>query len=135
MQTSFVQFRGYNQHDSMEWMRCLLSQLHDDLSQTDKNHSDKSIAKRNSQQTVVKHCFGGVLESHVHCLSCEKVSFCLILLNDVTNEKDFYKEDTFFDLAVQIAQDMDDIDSRSTEEIRAGAFWWTKLASVTTWIG
>jgi hypothetical protein len=131
IQQTFIQFRGYHQHDSAEFLRCLLSHLHEELSKLappeKPKPKTKSPAKGKSlpdqpfePQTIVSSAFGGLLESHVHCLSCGK---------------DFYKDDECFDLPIQISNDGVE-EATGTPQLPSRAGWVSRLfGSVGNYLG
>ncbi|CAN7104184.1 unnamed protein product [Brassica rapa subsp. narinosa] len=60
------QFRGYQQHDSHELLRCLL----DGLSMEESSLRKKHDADESEKPTLVDYVFGGEVSSTISCLEC-----------------------------------------------------------------
>jgi len=69
------QFRGYQQHDSHEFLRCLLDGLStEELGTRKENNSSKSDGISSNSGTFVDAVFGGQISSTVCCVECEHSS-------------------------------------------------------------
>ncbi|RWV81018.1 hypothetical protein GW17_00057606 [Ensete ventricosum] len=71
------QFRGYQQQDSHELLRCLLDGLYVEERSSDKTQdswNDQNMATSNLGSTVVDNIFGGQLSSTICCVECGHTS-------------------------------------------------------------
>jgi ubiquitin carboxyl-terminal hydrolase 16/45 len=69
------QVRGYQQHDSHEFLRCLLDGLStEELGTRKENNSSKSDGISSNSGTFVDAVFGGQISSTVCCVECEHSS-------------------------------------------------------------
>nr|XP_009413551.1 PREDICTED: ubiquitin carboxyl-terminal hydrolase 2 [Musa acuminata subsp. malaccensis] len=71
------QFRGYQQQDSHELLRCLLDGLYVEERSSDKTQdswNDQNMATSNLGSTVVDNIFGGQLSSTICCAECGHTS-------------------------------------------------------------
>ncbi|KAG6530150.1 ubiquitin carboxyl-terminal hydrolase 2-like isoform X1 [Zingiber officinale] len=64
------QFRGYQQQDSHELLRCLLDGLHAEESNAGKEQDTDDQGSPNLESTLVDNVFGGQLSSTVRCVEC-----------------------------------------------------------------
>ncbi|CAJ0752304.1 670_t:CDS:10 [Entrophospora sp. SA101] len=84
-------FRGYGQQDSQEFLRCVLDILHEELPYPQNTISNDQInenTNNNSNHIAKSSSYARrLLESKIKCLKCKK---------------DYFKEDRFYDLSIQI---------------------------------
>ena len=81
-------FRGYHQHDSQEFLRCVLDSAHEALKTNIPNGTRaNSIHPGKLEVSVISHLFRGFMKSSVECSRCNNVSTV---------------HDPFFDLSLEI---------------------------------
>ncbi|KAM7252834.1 hypothetical protein ACFE04_008680 [Oxalis oulophora] len=70
--TKAPQFKGYQQHDSHELLRCLLDELHTEEVNARKQikHLEQNSAPSNLGSLFVDDIFGGQISSTVRCVEC-----------------------------------------------------------------